>query len=97
VFGDFGFTVKASILNFDRRGTDKFLAPEILLSDSEHPFNGPKVDIYALGILFFEFFFGEISYQHELTSSPSGNFNSKRVIKPCDLTSGTYEGVLRYF
>jgi serine/threonine protein kinase len=67
-------------LNFDTKGTKKYRAPEILLCDSSHPFKGTEADIYALGILLYQMFFGVIDSIHNEKSTPSEKQNEKIVI-----------------
>ena len=56
---DLGFACKTSKQVKEKRGTESFMAPEILTKDSFSTYEGRQADIFSLGVILFILFFGQ--------------------------------------
>ena len=66
---DFGFAVliDEQEKNTTRLGTERYMAPEILMKKA---YDAKKVDIFAMGVIFFVFFSGHPPFNEALVSDP---------------------------
>jgi serine/threonine protein kinase len=71
---DFAFCEKIDKLIYDCRGTDIYLAPEVLANKGSKScigFNPEKADVFSLGILLFILFFGQNPFKSNSPLDPS--------------------------
>ena len=76
----FGIATFVSEKNYDLTGTLAYMAPEVLKTPSLGPY-GPLLDMWSIGITFFEIFTGNLPY---------GDYISKKLLKKIFLEQNLY-------
>ncbi|MFC1617581.1 protein kinase, partial [Candidatus Margulisiibacteriota bacterium] len=74
---DFGCTTKISeLVNIGKRGTDGYIAPEIIGNDNK---KGKEADYYSFGILCLEDFLNDKEFRKEFLKVTTGKLNSNDI------------------